>query len=197
VNVRPLHLCSVRAPGGGEAPVYAWAIDHPDGTVLVDTGMIDSTPELDREWAPTLHPWPELGGVVAVINTHLHFDHCGGNRRFEGVPIHVQRAEYEAATGPDYVPEWVFFDGAAYELLEGDATLMEGISVLSTPGHSPGHQAVCVETDVGLVVLAGDVTYSMRELVGGATPAIRRIHELRPQAVWLAHASRPWLPELD
>lgn len=194
------HLTSEMFFSGDRLPVFSDTIEHPDGLVLVDTGMIDTTPAIEddgEEWHPNPLPDELVSRVAVVVNTHLHFDHCGGNRRFEGVPIHVQRAEYEAVHGPDYVPEWVFFDGARYELLEGDATLMEGISVLSTPGHSPGHQAVCVETEVGLVVLAGDVTYSMRELIGGATPAIRRIHELRPQAVWLSHASRPWLPELD
>ena len=34
-------------------------IEHPDGLVLVDTGMIDSTPELDEEWQPTPHPLPD------------------------------------------------------------------------------------------------------------------------------------------
>jgi glyoxylase-like metal-dependent hydrolase (beta-lactamase superfamily II) len=67
--------------------------------------------------------------------------------------------------------------------------------VLFTPGHSPGHQAVVVETGDGLVVLGGDVTYSMSELIGGATESIRRIHSLRPRRVYLAHHARPWVPE--
>ncbi len=71
--------------------------------------------------------------------------------------------------------------------VDGDATLFEGVSVLFTPGHSPGHQSVVVEGDEGLIVLGGDVTYSMRELIGGATPSILRIHELAPERVYLAH----------
>ena len=67
--------------------------------------------------------------------------------------------------------------------------------MLFTPGHSAGHQAVVVETDDGLVVLAGDVTYSMRELIDGATESIRRVHALRPHRVYLAHHRRPWVPE--
>ena len=167
---------------------------------LVDTGMVDSTPSLDERWAPVVQPWPDLGPVTAVINTHLHFDHCGGNRRFAGTPTFVQRAELAAAAGPDYLTEWVHFDGESYVELDGDATLFDGVSVLFTPGHSPGHQAVVVETADGVVVLAGDVTYSMRELMGAAkggaaTPSIRRIHELEPSLVYLAHHERPWRPE--
>jgi N-acyl homoserine lactone hydrolase len=193
LNVRPLHFCDVTVQGE-LWPVYGWAIDGPAGTILVDTGMIDSTAELDEEWGPVLRPWPETGDVVAVINTHLHFDHCGGNRRFAGTPTYVQRSELEVAVAPDYLEEWVRFDGASYVELEGDAELFDGVSVLFTPGHSVGHQSVLVETDDGLVVLGGDVTYSMRELIDGATPSILRIHELHPERVYLAHHERPWCP---
>ncbi len=106
----------------------------------------------------------------------------------------MQRAELEAAVAPSYLEEWVHFPGESYIALDGDAQLFAGVSVLFTPGHSAGHQAVVVETDDGVVVLAGDVTYSMRELIGAATPSILRIHALAPQRVYLAHHERPWLP---
>src|SRR5581483_9269746 len=190
-DVRPLHLANVRA-FGKTLPVLAWLVD---GHVLVDTGMVDSTPELDAEWGIELLPWPELGGVDVVVNTHLHFDHCGGNRRFAGVPTYVQRAELEAVAEPDYLVDWVRFDGASYVELDGDGELFDGISALSTPGHSPGHQCVVVETDEGPVVLGGDVTYSMGELIRGGQPSFDRIHALRPRRVYLAHSARPWEPE--
>jgi N-acyl homoserine lactone hydrolase len=193
VNVRPLHFCDVTVEGE-RWPVFGWAIERDEGTILVDTGMIDSTPELDAEWGPVLLPWPELGDVVAVINTHLHFDHCGGNRRFAGTPTYVQRTELAAAAAPDYLEEWVRFPGESYVELDGDAELFDGVSVLFTPGHSPGHQSVLVETGDGLTVLGGDVTYSMRELIDGATSSILRIHELQPRRVYLAHHERPWEP---
>jgi N-acyl homoserine lactone hydrolase len=192
--VTPVHFCDVTV-GGELWPVFGWAIETPDGTILVDTGMIDSTPELDAEWGPVLRPWPDLGEVTAVINTHLHFDHCGGNRRFAGTPTYVQRAELAAAVAPDYLEEWVRFPGESYVEVDGDAELFDGISVLFTPGHSPGHQAVAVETGQGTVVLAGDVTYSMRELIAGGQPSIDRIHGLHPTRVYLAHHQEPWAPE--
>ena len=193
MDVRLVHFCDVTVDGA-PWPVFGWLIERPEGNVLVDTGMVDSTPELDRDWGPVLHEWPELGNVVAVINTHLHFDHCGGNRRFAGTPTYVQRAELEAAVAPDYLEEWVRFPGESYVELDGDAELFDGVSVLFTPGHSAGHQSVLVDTDDGLTVLGGDVTYSMRELIDGATPSILRIHELRPRRVYLAHHERPWEP---
>ncbi|HUK97275.1 MAG TPA: MBL fold metallo-hydrolase [Gaiellaceae bacterium] len=196
MEVLPLHFCDVTVEGE-LWPVYGWAIDRPEGTILVDTGMIDSTPELDREWGPRLRPWPELGNVTAVINTHLHFDHCGGNRRFAGTPTYVQRIELESALAPDYLEEWVRFQGATYVEIDGDADLFDGVSVLFTPGHSAGHQAVVVDADDGLVVLGGDVTHSMRELIDGATPSIMRIHDLKPVRVYLAHDEKPWVPVYD
>jgi N-acyl homoserine lactone hydrolase len=195
-DVVPVHFCDVTV-SGELWPVFGWTIATAQGTVLVDTGMVDSTPELDAEWGPVLRPWPDLGEVVAVVNTHLHFDHCGGNRRFAGTPTYVQAAELASAVAPDYLEEWVRFPGESYVELDGDAELFDGVSVLLTPGHSAGHQSVVVQTDEGLVVLGGDVTYSMRELIDGATPSIRRIHELRPQRVHLAHHERPWVPAYD
>src|SRR6266581_1168151 len=73
-------------------PVFVWTIDHPAGRVLVDTGMIDVRHEVD-DMSPTPHPENIPRDIACVINTHLHFDHCGGNRLFPGVPIHVQARE--------------------------------------------------------------------------------------------------------
>jgi len=173
-------------------PVYAHTIDHPAGLVLVDTGMIDSTPELDEEWDPVPMPENIPRDVVCVVNTHLDFDHCGGNRLFPGVPIHVQRLELEHPRGPH---EWVHFDGASYVVHDGEAEVVPGIRLLPTPGHSPGHQSVLVDTPDGLVVLGGDVAYTFRELGSGATEGQRRVLALGART-WLAHAERPHVPRL-
>jgi N-acyl homoserine lactone hydrolase len=193
MRVEPLHLVDVVVEDE-TWPVLAWAIHGAEGTILVDTGMIDSTPDLDVHFRPKLRDWPPVDDVVAVINTHLHFDHCGGNRRFAGTPTYVQRREWEAVAEPDYVVEWIRFEGATYELVDGDAELFPGVAVLLTPGHTVGHQAVLVDTDDGLVVLGGDVTYSMDELIAGGQPSIDRIHALEPTVVWLAHHREPWRP---
>ena len=127
-------------------PVYVHTIEHTEGVVLVDTGMIDSTPELDEEGAPVPMPENIPRGVVCVINTHLHFDHCGGNRLFPGVPIHVQRLELQ---GPHDPHEWVDFPGATYLEHDGEAEVLPGIRLLPTPGHTTGHQSVLVDTPDG------------------------------------------------
>jgi N-acyl homoserine lactone hydrolase len=186
-DVRPVHASDVLVEGK-RLPGYLHVIEHPDGRILVDTGMIDSTPALDEDWHPTVYPERIPRDVSLVINTHLHFDHCGGNRLFAGVPIYVQRAEREAAREPDYtIPEWVEFPGASYVELEGEAEVAPGVRVLPTPGHTPGHQSVLVETDDGLVVAAGDVAYCWADFdaAGGAILA------LEPRRIWLAHETGP------
>ena len=90
------HLAADLIVEGEQWPVFVWTIDHPAGRVLVDTGMIDSRPEVD-DMSPTPHPENIPRDVACVINTHLHFDHCGGNRLFPGVPIHVQARELAEA----------------------------------------------------------------------------------------------------
>ena len=165
-------------------PVYVHTIEHADGVVLVDTGMIDSTPELDEEGAPLPIPENIPRDVVCVINTHLHFDHCGGNRLFRGVPIHVQRLELQ---GPYDPPEWVDFPGATYVEHDGEAEVLPGIRLLPTPGHTRGHQSVLVDTPDGLVVIGGDVAYTFDELGSGATEGQRRVLALAAPT-WLTHA---------
>ena len=189
-DVRPVLVAYVL--GDGEPwPGHLHVIEHPGGRILVDTGMIDSTPELDEEWHPTIYPERiPREGVVAVVNTHLHFDHCGGNRLFagSGVPIYVQRAEREAAREPDYtIPDWVEFAGARYVELGGGAEIVPGVRVLPTPGHTAGHQSVLVDTEDGLVVVAGDVAHRWEDFDAAGGPILA----LGPRRVWLAHETEP------
>jgi N-acyl homoserine lactone hydrolase len=177
---------------GERWPGFLHVVEHPQGRVLVDTGLIDSTPELDEEWSPRFDPDTIPRDVACVINTHLHFDHCGGNRLFAGIPIYVQRLEREAARGEGYtIREWVEFDGASYLEPDGEEELLPGVRVIPTPGHTPGHQSVLVETDDGLLVVAGDVAYTWAEFDDPANEAARMLAGLAPRRVWLAHETAP------
>jgi len=212
-----IHLGSEVVVDGVTWPGLVHTIDHPlawsvagtggaarpntppsaaGGLILVDTGMIDSTPELDN-WQPTPHRLPdELASRVAmVVNTHLHFDHCGGNRLFPGVLIHVQRRELALArTQHDYtIREWVDFDGATYVEHDGEAEILPGVRVLPAPGHTDGHQIVVVETDEGPVVLGGDVGYSFAEIGRGDTPGRQLVLELGAPT-YLAHVEDVRVP---
>ena len=189
------HLAAELLVEGERWPVFVWTIDHPAGLVLVDTGMIDSRAEID-DMSPAPHPENIPRDVTSVINTHLHFDHCGGNRLFPGVPIHVQARELaDARSVDDYtIREWVDFDGATYVEHEGEVELLPGIRLLPAPGHTDGHQVVVVETGEGPVVLGGDVGTSFRELESGTTEGQRRVLALGAPT-WLSHAGEPKIPE--
>ena len=198
--MRPLrviraHLAAELVAEGERLPVFVWTIDHPAGLVLVDTGMIDSRPEVD-DMSPAPHPENIPREVVCVINTHLHFDHCGGNRLFPGVPIHVQARELaDARALDDYtIREWVDFDGALYVEHEGEVELLPGIRLLPAPGHTDGHQVVVVETGAGTNVLGGDVGVWFGELGSGTTEGQRRVLALGAPT-WLSHAPGRKIPE--
>ena len=187
-DVRPIHALDVLV-SGETWPGLIHAIDHPDGLVLVDTGMIDSTPELDEQWHPTIYPDRIPRDAVLVINTHLDFDHCGGNRLFAGRPIYVDAVEREVARTGRTIVEWADFEGATYVELEGKAEIVPGVRVLPTPGHSPGHQSVLVDTDDGLVILGGDVGHTWEEF--DASESGRLLLDLGPRRIWLSHQAEP------
>lgn len=204
-DVRRVHhgtFTRPRAETGTEHPrvevVLGYAVRHPDGLILFDTGIGAADAETDAWYEPVRVPLPaalagaglEPGDVDLVVNCHLHFDHCGGNRLFAGTPIHVQRIERAAAREPDYtIAEWVEFDGATYVEHEGEAEIAPGVRVLPTPGHTAGHQSVLVETGDGLVVLAGDVGYTWK--LFDASESGQLLMSLRPRRIWLAHQADP------
>ncbi|MGH3051006.1 MAG: MBL fold metallo-hydrolase [Gaiellaceae bacterium] len=193
-----VHLAADVAYGETRAPVFVHTIEHAEGLVLVDTGLLEPHPAAAR-WDPRPHPLPAalVRRVAVVVNTHLHFDHCGGNRLFPGVPIHVQARELADARGAgddDTIRDWVDVLGSTYVEHEGEAEILPGVRLLPTPGHTAGHQSVVVETDSGSVVLGGDVAYSFRDLGRGDTEGRRRVLALGA-LTYLAHVERPKVPE--
>jgi N-acyl homoserine lactone hydrolase len=181
-------------------PGFSETIEHPDGLILVDTGLMDTTPAIDgegEEWRPHRLPAELVGRVAIVVNTHLHFDHCGGNRLFAGVPIHVQQRELaDARTRDNYtVREWVDFPGATHVEHDGEAEIAPGVRLVPAPGHTEGHQIVVVETDEGTVVLGGDVGHSFADLGRGDTPGKLLVIELAAPT-YLSHAEEQRVPQL-
>jgi N-acyl homoserine lactone hydrolase len=191
------HVTSEVVVSGERWPGFSDTIEHPDGLILVDTGMIDSTPELDEQWQPTPHPLAEelVRRVAVVVNTHLHFDHCGGNRLFPGIPIHVQRRELaDARTEDDYtIRVWVDFPGATYVEHDGEVEILSGVRLVPAPGHTAGHQIVVVDTDEGPVVLGGDVGYSFAEVGQADTEGKRLVLDLAAPT-YLGHVTEPRVP---
>lgn len=145
-------------------PCLGYLVEHLHGILLVDTGM-GSHPEVDAHYRPRRAPLAaalhaagtDLADVGGIVNCHLHFDHCGGNPAFSGRPVFTQRVELELArTVADYtLPELVDTPGARYELLEGEAEIAPGVTIVPTPGHTAGHQSVAVRRRDGTVIVAG------------------------------------------
>jgi N-acyl homoserine lactone hydrolase len=196
ITVTPVHVADLLA-AGERMPVYVHVIDHPDGRVLVDTGMTELHPAV-ADMDPQLRPLngQDVGDIDIVANTHLHFDHCGGNRLFAGKPIYVQRQELDdARTEEDYtIPEWVDAPGVEYVPVDGELELRPGVRLVPTPGHTRGSQVVVVEAGARPIVVVGDTAITSGDLDDPSTEGQRRVRELDPELVWLAHQDEPWRP---
>jgi 4-pyridoxolactonase len=162
-------------------PVYSVLIEHPDGLFLFDTGydldvvnavlpfeLPEQTPEQTVP-AQLAKCGFEPSDVSAVINSHLHFDHCGGNKYFAGTGattyLHVD--ELREARTPEpferlgYADKGYDSEGAKFELLEGDVDFADGIHLFYTPGHTVGHYSLLVELEGGQRLLfMADVSYT-------------------------------------
>lgn len=179
--------------GEGEArlPIPAYLIEHPKGTALFDTGM---HPDCQRDpygrvgerirdlfrfdYAPGEEISARLqaigrdpGKIDLVVNSHLHFDHVGGNALIPNATMVVQRREWAAGMDPELAMKRGFnprdFDlGHKINLVEGEHDLFGDGSVvlLPTHGHTPGHQSLRVRLPSGDVVLAADACYFCQTL---------------------------------
>jgi N-acyl homoserine lactone hydrolase len=192
--------------------VTAYAVVHPAGLLLFDTGIGIGNVEIDDAYHPIVSNLPALlrerglepDDVVALACSHLHFDHAGQNASFPGRPIHVQAAEREAASAADYtIDAWVDFPGARYVEHAGEVELLPGARLIPTPGHTPGHQSLVVDGPDGRTVLVGQAVYSRAEWEGSATlgesgsdsawdraayrSSVARLRALRPDVVLFGH----------
>jgi glyoxylase-like metal-dependent hydrolase (beta-lactamase superfamily II) len=218
--IRRLYYGHFTLPEGSFAPgqkvvVCGYLIDHPGGLVLFDTGIGEDDPDTVNPYNPVRRPLREAmaeagiepGDVRIVVNCHLHPDHAGNNRAFPGTPIVAQRAELEAAQEPGYTLSTVAdFEGARYEPTEGEADVLPGMRVIPTPGHSPGHQSMVIDTTAGRFILAGQAVnfasnYATARLgwelgtrgVEVEYPEwIERLQEFDPRKVMFAHDVAIW-----
>jgi N-acyl homoserine lactone hydrolase len=171
LEVKRLHLAQLQGVDGTPWPVHGFVVTHPGGAVLVDTGvggpdkLLSDWRVVNRSAADALADLDMTpGDIDLVINTHLHFDHCGQNAVFRHAAHYVQRAELDRAKRESRaLYDWFDFMNARFELLDGDAEILPGLSVIATPGHTTGHQSVVVEAGDGEKdVMIGDAAYTPR-----------------------------------
>jgi glyoxylase-like metal-dependent hydrolase (beta-lactamase superfamily II) len=165
-------------------------IEHPSGLVLVDTGAGNKEDEkfmqiygIENAGADGRTALEdglrEVGArpedVAIVINTHLHFDHAGGNTfvdesgsvklAFPNARYFVNRGEYDYATHPNertgasYFPH-NFMPVVAtgkIEFVSREREIVKGIRVVPTPGHTPFHQSILIESAGARAFFLGDL----------------------------------------
>jgi len=168
-----------------EYAVWNLLVDHPDGTVLWDTG---SHPEAaDGYWPQPLFEafahtdaadhdletaLDEVGygldDIDLVVQSHLHLDHAGGLSQFEhrDVPVYVHRRELEHAylsanspAGGDAYLAADFDRDIDWRVVDGERQLLPGIELLHVPGHTPGLLGAHIQRETDDLIVAGDVAF--------------------------------------
>jgi glyoxylase-like metal-dependent hydrolase (beta-lactamase superfamily II) len=224
----PLGLFLRGETGRIRVPVPVFLIEHPRGTALFDAGLHPEVRHDPRErlgvgadvFACELGPGEDVAArlealdvdparVDWLVNSHLHFDHAGGNACLPNARLVVQRAEWDAGHDPDAVAANAYLP-IDYDLGH-DVLAVEGahdlfgdgsVTCLPTPGHTPGHQSLRVRLGTGDVVLAADACYLRRTLEEGILPAVvhdedamraslRRLAALRDAGARLVYGHDP------
>ncbi len=166
--------------------VQSWIVETPQRRIIVDTcignGKADrSVPAWNGRDTPFLDDLAAAGypadSIDTVLCTHLHVDHVGWNTTLAGgewVPSFTRaryvfgRDEYDhwAAHSPAGEHRAVFEDSVRpimarglADLVASDHRLCEEVSLISTPGHTPGHMSVLIRSDGEEAVLTGDVAH--------------------------------------
>jgi len=149
-------------------PIYAFYLSGGDNHILIDTGleqfMVPDGAEqacgfkiLEFEAAlAKLDLKPEDIGII--IHTHLHNDHCENDYKCTNANVYVQKKEYDFMMAPHpvdhrYYPD--ILDDMNVIQVDGDASIMDGIDVIFSPGHTVGGQSVAINTSAGKAVITG------------------------------------------
>jgi N-acyl homoserine lactone hydrolase len=176
------------APGTapGTAMLFSdncYLIKHAKGYMLWDSGLTDTLADkpdgMQGARGMVMKRKQTLAAQLAQIGvapsdvkylafSHTHSDHVGNANLFTAATLYIQQAEYDAAFGPE--PAKFGFVAANYDKLRaspmvkltGDHDVFGdgSVTIVSTPGHTPGHQSLLVRLPkTGAVVLSGDLVH--------------------------------------
>jgi glyoxylase-like metal-dependent hydrolase (beta-lactamase superfamily II) len=166
--------------------IHSLVVETPSRRIVVDTGLGNDkegrkVPTWNNRKDPFLETMTAAGfspdSIDTVLCTHLHVDHVGWNTKFVGgkwVPTFANaryllgKTEYEHWRDHSDEPDKaaVFNDSVKpiaeagrADLVASDARLCDEITLIPTPGHSPGHVSILIQSDGEEGLLAGDVAH--------------------------------------
>lgn len=194
-----------------------YVIHHAQGWMLWDTGVPDTLASSAQPAAGTV-PWQRkatLAAQLQAINvppsairyigiSHTHGDHVGNVDQFPEATVLIQKAEYDWAFASATKP---FSAEHKAELLSGDRDVFGdgSVRIISTPGHTPGHQSLMVNLPTtGWLILSGDVAHfqdnfdnrripSMNVDKDKTVSSMQRVADLMAQThaqFWINHDAR-------
>ncbi len=189
-SIRPLVVAKIGAVKGVAThmvdmmtpvvvPVLTFYLEGGSKKILVDTGVVDGSPEgnfhgfplIDSGSQGMINALAEIGlkpeDIDIVILTHLHFDHAANISLFPHAQFILQKKEWAYAKAPLPIQQGVYLTELIGQLENYDLLLVddgyevaEGINVICVPGHTKGQQAIVVNTSDGKYVIAGDLLYT-------------------------------------
>ncbi len=150
-------------------PVYCYLVETEGTTILVDTGLGPAPRAFMPDASTALLDRVRPDDVDLVAFTHLHVDHIGWNGAFPRARYVVEEAEWSFQLGREQRralnEEKLLPIEDRVELVSGEYELAPGVRLLPTPGHTPGHASVLVETEGGPLVILGDVCVHPTQLL--------------------------------
>ena len=166
-----------------ETPVFCFLVEGGDKPLLVDTG-ISSTEHARKYHSPEpyqpegmsiLEQLAQIGytpeDIGYVVLTHLHWDHCFYLQHFTNAKVFAHPKEIKFAADPNPTYNLAYehpsigiqspYNGVVLEPVKEGDEIIPGVTVLDTPGHSPGHITVCISTPSGEYLCVGDAIVHM------------------------------------
>jgi len=151
-----------------QSPVYCWYIEGADKNILIDTGA-------DAEMATSYRGFPaekimsfeealasvglKPDDIDLVIQTHLHWDHCANTSKCKNAKVLVSEDELRFALSPHPITGLSYrkdlLQNLNFVIVNGQYEVAPGIQLIPAPGHSPGTQAVAIDTEQGKAVITG------------------------------------------
>lgn len=197
-----------------------WLIHGADGVTVVDTGpdageAVERGFPLDCDMVTALvERGIDPANVRTLILTHLHWDHAGAADALPGATVWLQEREVAFFKEPVRAHRSVdryfgrhkmirdLLASPRLKLVDGEATLPNGLGIVLLDGHTPGLQGVTVSTEEGLSIIASDAIPFNRNYtddlpngivydLGQAIRSMQRLRSLAPDFIYTGHDPEP------